>query len=200
MTWLAMLAYLKKVKHPVYDLLAADLQLYTEDECEAAFSCLARYTTGVTHRGEHSVLRKAWLNLQGTFEARRRLRFLAMENYAQTTTDSRLAPTAALMNTIRTGFYNLVDELSDDTSALTLQPPFAPSTGSLSMADLTSWDLATNLRLKPIFTKKNILDRLPAFVRQNCKLMVDNFYSRHLYKLVHIPVATFLSPDNPVPL
>ena len=194
-TWLAHLYWLEQRNHLAVGLMKHDCQLYTEDECEAAFGVLARVTQHLSAKGEYDTLRGYWQNLPAIQFARKRMRFLLGRQKDIVFNEGLWTPSDPFVTKLEAVYKDLVDACAKRKPDLKMFPTFGPSQKSQPMNVKYGYsEVWSELDLKPYFTKDGIMDQLNSCIKQNIFLLGDKSYA---------PLLQEISPENipivPVP-
>ena len=126
MAWLCQLNWLESVSHPmVTGAFAVDTKCLTEDECEAAFSILARSQLRSTMKGDYEQLRNHFQALPATSLARKRMHaFLDSPDLNPSEwVAKKYKPKDNQVAFVKASLLVLVDDIRNDSPAL---PAFAP--------------------------------------------------------------------------
>jgi len=193
LSFLAHLEWLKVKDHRLLRMMVADNQLYTEDECEAAFSVLARTAGDVPAQGEHKHLQFYWKNLAAIFYSRRAVRrVLNLERDLQVH-QGLTKPSDDLIATLGSAFRKLVDECEKPSGHLRVLPNFAARVLNMQLDGLALTPIA-ELYLRPIFRLASLIKNITFYVEQNLQLLQPVEYESLVSQLVPV-----MYPTKPLP-
>jgi len=204
LTFLAHLDWLKQQDHLAFHLLKGDNQFYTEDECEAAFSVLARCTVNLPVQGEYPLLRQYWKDMPAVFHARRSVRSaMSLEKDLQVVQGLHF-PDKAVVDTMEVAFHTLLKACTAKTgtrSDIRVLPPFAPTVQSMQTAGPKLQSFAS-MDLSPFLDLDIIVNRLSHAVDMNIKLLQPLEYMELVKELVPVfyPVKVLAASKKTSPV